>query len=233
MAPRWRRRGAVSIVLFLFLSSKVSNSRTLALWSPSRSHGLTVAVRIFDVEIRRELNVAECELLSEETAEAADENGELGGNALYQDLRGATWAHVRAVLEVEGALIRRVAEAADPAAAEAEYEEQRDTDPDNLEGLCGLDLGVAAAAAALSALGATPFISCNAGSFGGHHPAKCPYVAFYLSSASPARLLALAEAAGVGFGMRDGPITLYARSIIDLREFAQRAADDASQTGQA
>lgn len=192
---------------------------------------MTVAVRIFDVEIRRELNVAECELLSEETAEAADENGELGGNALYQDLRGATWAHVRAVLEVESALISRVAQAPNPAAAEAEYEEQRDTDPDNLEGLCGLDLGVAAAAAALSALGATPFMSCNAGSFGSHHPARCPYVAFYLSSASPTQLLALAERAGVGLGMQDGRVTLYARSIMDLQGFAWRAVEKVEAEG--
>jgi hypothetical protein len=192
---------------------------------------LALAIRTFDVEICRELTVAECDVLSDEAADAADETGELGGNALYQDLRGATWAYVRAVLDVESALVQRLGASSDPAAAEREYEEGRDTDPDNLDGLCGLDVGVAAAAAALSALGATPFISCNAGTFGNHHPAAQPYVAFYLSAASPARLLALADVARVGLRSQDGSITLYARSILDLHRFVEAALEGVDAAG--
>ena len=172
---------------------------------------MPLTVRTFEVDIRRDLDPAACEVLSAEAADVADETGELGGNALYQDLRGTSWSHVRALLEVERALVKRIGSSPDPAAAEAEYEEERDTDPDNLEGLSGLDIGVAAAAGALSALGATPFISCNAGTFGTLHPARQPYVAFYLSAASPALLLALAEAASLGLQVLDGKVTLYAR----------------------
>lgn len=184
-----------------------------------------LSVRTFEVEIRRDLDPAVCEALSVEAADAADETGELGGNALYQDLRGASWSHVRALLEIERTLVQRIGSSPDPAAAEAEYEAERDTDPDNLEGLGGLDVGVAAAAGALSALGATPFISCNAGTFGTRHPARQPYVAFYLSAASPALLLALAEAARVGLQVLDGKVTLYARSVPDLQCFAQIALE--------
>lgn len=227
MAPRWRRAGTVSSVLFLFLSAAMSNSRTVKDQPPlSRTPKLApLSVRTFEVEIRCDLDPVACETLSAEAADTADETGELGGNALYQDLRGASWSQVRALLEVERALVQRIGSSPDPAAAEAEYEAERDTDPDNLEGLSGLDVGVAAAASALSALGATPFISCNAGTFGTRHPARQPYVAFYLSAASPALLLALAEAASVGLQVLDGKITLYARSVLDLQRFAQSALD--------
>lgn len=188
---------------------------------------MVLSVRTFQIEIRRELDAAECEELSAESADAADEAGELGGNAIYQDLRGASWAQVRAVLEAERQIVERVASNAEPAAAEAEYEESRETDSENLQGLCGLDLGVAAAATALSALGAIPFISCNAGTFGNAHPARQPYVAFYLSEASPARLIALAEKSDVGLQCLDGRVTLYGRSILDLQRFAELAIVDA------
>lgn len=189
-----------------------------------------LSVQTFEVDIRRVLDPAACDALSIEAADVADETGELGGNALYQDLRGASWSHVRALLEVERMLVQRIGTSSDPAAAEAQYEEERDTDPDNLEGLSGLDIGVATAAAALSALGATPFISCNAGTFGPSHPARQPYVAFYLSTASPAVLIKLAETASVGLEVLDGKITLYARSVLDLLGFAQAALDWANAT---
>jgi hypothetical protein len=91
-----------------------------------------------------------------------------------------------------------------------------------------LDVGVASAVIALSALGATPFISCNAGSFGGVHPAGRPYVAFFVGAASPDILVELAEAAGVGLEVEDGVVRLYARTVLDLIKFADLAQARAS-----
>ena len=178
-------------------------------------------VRTFDLEIRRTITAEALDVLTDAEADAADDEGYLGGNRLYQDLRGWSWDEVREMLEVEAELIQELASAADPAQAESEYYESRDLDDESARGLYGLDVGVAAAAAALSALGATPFISCNAGSFGGTHAAQFPYVGFYLSHASLTTLLDLAARADVGLDAQDGAARLYARSILDLQKFAR------------
>lgn len=182
-------------------------------------------VRTFDVEISRELDVAALDALSDAEAEAADEEAYLGGNRLYQDLRGWSWTEVREALNYEVALVERITDAFDPAAAEGQFEDERDLEDDSVEGLYGLDVGVAAVVFALSALGAVPFISCNAGSFGRSHQAAHPYVAFYLSKADPKVLLALAEDADVGLASQEGVVRLYARSIMDLRRFVLLALE--------
>lgn len=132
---------------------------------------------------------------------------------------------MRAALNAEAVIVEQLAVADDSAVAEAAFEEQRDPEGEGPESLWGLDVGVASAVIALSALGATPFISCNAGSFGGVHPASRPYVAFYIASASPDLLLALAEGAGLGLEVQDGVLCLYARTILDLMQFARLAEE--------
>src|ERR1700716_1490756 len=132
-------------------------------------------IRVFDVEVQRVLDTQSLHVVSEAEAEAAEDEGFLGGNQYYQDLRGWTWSEVRAVLDAEARAIARIALSADPAAAEARFEDERDADEDPIEALFGLDVGVAAAVLALSALGAMPYISCNAGSFGGPHQGARPY----------------------------------------------------------
>ncbi|MCR5877282.1 hypothetical protein [Phenylobacterium sp. J367] len=124
---------------------------------------MPASVRTFDVEIRRHLEVDALDVLTDAEAEAADEEGYLAGNHYYRDLRGWSWSDVRAMLDYEAGVIGQILSAPDPAAAEQTFEEEREIDEDSVEGLRGLDVGVGAAVTALSALGATPTISCNGG----------------------------------------------------------------------
>jgi hypothetical protein len=61
------------------------------------------------------------------------------------------------------------------------------------DGLWGLDIGVASATIALSALGAIPVGSCNAGGFGGHHQGAFPYVSFFLGGAPPGFVVSISR----------------------------------------
>lgn len=161
--------------------------------------------------------------LSELEADVASDEGYLRGNSRYEDHRGWGWEDLRAALTVEVSIVERFGRAEDAAAAEAAFEEERNLEGEGPEALWGLDVGVASAVIALSALGAMPFISCNAGSFGGAHPASQPYVAFYLADASPRLLLELATGAGVGLDAENGVLRLYARTVLDLLLFARIA----------
>lgn len=180
-------------------------------------------IKDFDIEVHRAIDVDGLAALSEPEAEAASDEGYLRGNNRYEDHRGWNWEDVRAALKVEASIVEQLGCAEDAAAAEAAFEQERNLDGEGPAGLWGLDVGVASAVIALSALGATPFISCNAGSFGGAHPASQPYVAFYLADASPHLLLDLGARAGVGLDAEDGVLRLYARSVLDLLQFARLA----------
>jgi len=173
--------------------------------------------------MRQFLDPKELEALSDMEADAAGDDGYLHGNSRYEDHRGWTWRDVRSALVREIAVVAQVAEAADSAAAESAFEAERDPEDEGPDVLWGLDIGVASAVITLSALGAIPFISCNAGSFGGPHPAARPYVAFFIASASPDTLLGLARAADVGLEADNGIVLLYARSVVDLIRFAELA----------
>jgi hypothetical protein len=177
----------------------------------------------FDVEIRRILDIDALEDLSDEEAEEADESGYLAGNQAYRDLRGWDWTAVGEALDVERGLIRRLQDAADPALEEELFNEERLQTIEPVEELWGLDVGVAAATIAISALGGSPVSSCNAGAFGNHHQARHPYVAFYLPKARGQQLLELAEAADVGLIVDAGLAQIYARTVVDLFRFAELA----------
>lgn len=166
---------------------------------------------------------ADLEGLSDAEADAAGDEGYLRGNSRYEDHRGWAWSDVREALRVEAPLVAQIASAADSASAEAAFDAGRDPEIEGAEVLWGFDVGVAAAVIALSALGATPFISCNAATFGGPHPAVRPYVAFYIAGADPLVLIDLAKAADVGLEAEDGVACLYARSVLDLLKFARLA----------
>jgi hypothetical protein len=177
----------------------------------------------FDVEIGRILDIDALEDLSDDEAEEADESGYLAGNQAYRDLRGWDWAAVGEALDFERGLIRRFQDAADPALEEELFNEERLKTIEPVEELWGLDVGVAAATIAISALGGSPVSSCNAGAFGSHHQARCPYVAFYLPRARAQQVLNLAEAADVGFIVDAGLAQIYARTVVDLVRFAELA----------
>lgn len=110
--------------------------------------------------------------------DAGDDSG-LGCNRDYRDLRGKSWVDVRRVLECERHLIGELKARG--------WASDEDGDGPEVE---GLGLGVAAAVTALSALGCTPFTSCNGGAFGGEHEADRLIVGFY---ARPEHCQALEE----------------------------------------
>lgn len=191
--------------------------------SYSSSRKPPLPIKLFDIEVRRVVVGDGLDDLPTEIADAAGDEGHLRGNSRYADHRGWLWNDVREALKVEAAVIEQIAAAPVSAEAEAAFEAQRDLDSEGAEALWGLDVGVASAVIALSALGAVPFISCNAGSFGGVHAARRPYVAFYIGQASADLLEAFAESAGVGLEVQNGVLCLYGRTILDLMQFARLA----------
>jgi len=180
--------------------------------------------QVYPVLIGQALNVARLATLSDVEADEADESGYLAGNQMYQDLRGYGWSDVAAAIEIERRFIARL-QAADDLDGEAQrIDDERLDSFEPSDGLWELDIGVAAATIALSALGATPVGSCNAGGFGGHHQARYPYVAFYVDAGAAALVLALARAAGVGLrGDDSGLAQIFGAGDLDLLRFAETA----------
>ena len=179
--------------------------------------------RTYPVDIARRLPASELAILDDGEAARGEEDG-LAGNQQYQDLRGASWEEVSHVLAKEAALIERFEGASDLDEEADRFEEERLEAVFPEDDLCGLDIGVAAATLAISALGATPVSSCNAGGFGGHHVARFPYVAFYLPRERAGEVLAIAEKAEVGLDIVDeGIARLCGRTDYDLHRFAKCA----------
>ena len=150
-------------------------------------------------------------------SEAANERN-LGCNRSYVDLRGCSWPQFDRVFELESQLIARLMAASDRA---EEYNAIEDELYEDDEGLLGLDIGVASAVVALSAAGAIPFSSCNAGAYGGSHHEEHPLVAFFAKPKQLVFLLEAAEEAGVGLeGDSSGAVVLYADDIRNMPKFA-------------
>ncbi len=72
--------------------------------------------------------------------------------------------------------------------------------------------------------GAIPVSSCNAGAFGGRHPASSPHVAFFLPKDLAPEIMRCAEAADVGLLCDEsGLAQIYGQGEMDLVRFAQTA----------
>jgi hypothetical protein len=180
-------------------------------------------VRSYPQPIVRVLDPASLRVLSEEDADRGEEDG-LEGNQHYRDLRGISWQQVAAALRKEAELFERLAAAADLDDEAERIDEEREEADFPEDDLWGLDVGVIGATLALSALGATPVSSCNAGGFGGHHVAAFPHVAFFLPPSAAGAVLAIADEADVGVDVVEGGIArLYGRTDFDLHRFAQVA----------
>jgi hypothetical protein len=168
----------------------------------------------FDVTVRREVNVSA--LAWPGRGEAGRDSG-LGCNRAYRDLRRRTWEDAQTVFDLECELIANI---------EAVY---RTLDDGALETqlleselfLDGLDLGVAATVASLSAAGCIPFSSCNAGAFGGDHQEQYPLVAFYVRPAAIELLLSAAEKAEIGLVSAHHVVVAYADDIRKFSRFAR------------
>lgn len=178
--------------------------------------------RTYPIEIARRFAAEDLATPSAAEVERGEEDG-LAGNQHYQDLRGVTWQEVAAAVGREAELIARFDIASDLDEEADLLDEERAEAVFPEDDLWGLDVGVAGAAVALSALGATPASSCNAGGFGGQHIARFPYVAFYIGDANPAEILALATDAEIGLDTVDGLGRLYGARDRDLHRFAALA----------
>ena len=176
-----------------------------------------------DVPIRRELDPDSLETLSKEAADAAEEAGYLDGNRAYRDLRNWDWPMVRTAIGMEEELIARFMASTDPATEEQRFDDERIELIEPEEDLWGLDVGVASAVLAISALGGAPVSSCNGGVFGSRHQASHPYVTFYLPKAAARTVLDLAEAADVGLIVISGTAQVYANDERGLLRFARLA----------
>jgi|SRR5271154_3798874 hypothetical protein len=96
----------------------------------------------------------------------------------------------------------------------------------------GLDLGVTSATIALSAFGAMPVGSCNAGGFGGKHQGAYPYVAFFIGGADPDAIISIARAAGVGVRSNGvGLVQIFGSGDLDLLRFAETAVKSSDPDG--
>ena len=180
--------------------------------------------RSFSVEIRRELELADLADVSEEVLQQAEDEGWLAGNRSYRDMRGFSWNEVGAALDTEIEVINRVKAAEDPEAELAAFEELQATSFEDEPALWGLDVGVASATIAVSAYGATPVSSCNAGAFGGQHQAKYPYVAFFLPKESAPQVVRCAEQSNIGLLCDENGIAqIYGQGEMDLIRFSQIA----------
>ena len=163
-------------------------------------------LRVFDAPIERQIDR---EKLAWPGDEAPSEE-EFEGNALYSDLRDLGWNDV-----AERALAERAAIAAylagEISVSETGCDDVPDSDDDfddfADQGIRNVDLGVASAVAALSAVGCIPFTSCNAGSLGGAHSAPYPIVRFFAPREIAGELLDSAEEAGVGKSLRSHRIS--------------------------
>lgn len=180
----------------------------------------------YPIAIRREVDVERLAVIDPAAFEAGDEAGYLSGNAMFQDLRGLTWAEASAAVAAEAGLIARLMSADDLEAEADLIDEERYDAFDDAEALWNLDVGVIGAVAALSALGCASVASCNAGGFGGQHQAAHPYVAFALPRSAVSEALTLAEAASVGLVLdRDGLAQLYSDRDLGLARFAALAVE--------
>jgi hypothetical protein len=169
----------------------------------------------FDVEITRDVTSHRARWPE---ARATKDDSGLGGNLQYVDLRRMPWSEVVRVNELEDELIARMESATD---SENEYEQIEEELYEEIDGLYGLDLGVASSVVALSAVRCIPFASCNAGAFGGDHHECYPLVAFYAHAESIDLLLECAVISGIGLVIEEtGELVAYAADIRQMKAFA-------------
>lgn len=191
----------------------------------------------FVVEIARDLKPEELGWYSPD----ADPQESLGINRRYEDLRAFNWGDVQAVLEIERDVIAQIeamefdeddedAEFSTPEDAAASILDTHEAAQDTCSfwggPLFGLDLGVASAVIAVSAVRCVPCSSCNAGALGGSHNEAYPCVAFYMRPQLAPGLTACAEKAGVGLSNGwDSSALLYADGVDGMMAFAQACLD--------
>ncbi len=147
-----------------------------------------------------------------------------GWNLGYADLSGFSRAEAQRVLQLESEIVRRIEASDDPAAELLAIEDELYEEFD--DALYGLDLGVAAAVAALSVVGCVPISSCNGGSFGDSHREQYPLVAMFASQSAIPAIKAAAQMADTGLeNGQDGMLVVYANDIRKMMKFGSYLLD--------
>jgi hypothetical protein len=144
-------------------------------------------------------------------------------NHQYETLR-ACWREAKVALALENSLLTRLQNADDLEAEHLLVSDEMYEDID--QPLRGLDLGVAAAVLALSAMGCVTITSCNGGFLNDSHHEEHPLVVFYAEPDHTEFLLKAAAAAGVGISNGGGAITVWANDIWDMHKFARELVDN-------
>src|SRR5271166_3491237 len=115
---------------------------------------MRIKTRLFDIEVHQEIDPERLAEVPHEELDRADEEGEIAGNQMYQDLRSMTWDDVADAIRIERSVLNRLTGAADILSELRAVEDERFQEDDESRALWGLDVGVAAATIALSAFGA-------------------------------------------------------------------------------
>ena len=176
-------------------------------------------LRIAEVEIRRDIDPAGLNPISDE--QAASEDG-LDLNHDYFDVRDHAAADLADILEAEGEILTALeAENWDEGLAD----ELVDQAYEDCSAIGPFDLGVGAAVIALAAAGATPISSCNAGVIDGrHHAAEIPNILFSVSPEGLPIILRAATAADIGLINNDGYAELFTDRLPKFHDFARYIA---------
>jgi len=175
--------------------------------------------RVSEPEIIIEVDVARLGWPSEE--ELDQEEPYFAGNRRYQDFRGFDWGEAISAVRADRRLVGAVTSGV--IAEDALQEELESFEFDQPP--WGLDIGVAGAVAALSALGAIPVASCNGGRLGIRHSYGHPLVAFFALPSMVETLTQCATTSGVGLinsPQNDGTLIVFSPQLDGLAAFAKR-----------
>ncbi len=147
----------------------------------------------------------------------APKSASYGGNQQYRDLRGASWLRVGRLLALEDAIFAKIEGGMSPPQRDRLQRQMVRAEVHH-----GLDLGVMAAVAAISAAGGIPVSSCNGGCFAETHFEEFPVVSFHWPTDRLKLIRECAKEAGVAMWVhRHGELVISADYIRRFLLFAE------------
>ena len=177
---------------------------------------------LVDVVIRRTVDLSGLAALDERRA--GSEDG-IALNLSYADMRGWSLKDARLIVHQERDLLDQLAEADWTTDAASAIIDDQMSDGSELS---WFDPGVAGAAFALSAGGATPISSCNGGTIGGdRHSSDTPNILVAAGPEMQAAAIANAlERAGMGIVPNGEFAEIFADDILKFHAFAEQLLEE-------